>query len=97
MVYDIETIREKTVPIAEKYGVKRMSLFGSYARGEADDKSDVDILIDRGKIEGLLQYFGFVHELQRALRCHVDVVTEGIRDEKFLNAIKQDEVFLYAE
>ena len=96
MIYDIETIRAKTIPIAKKYGVKRMALFGSYARGEADDKSDVDILIERGKIVGI-QYFGFVYDLEDELGCHVDVVTTGISDKKFLAAIKQDEVLLYEE
>ncbi len=97
MVYDIETIRAKSIPIAKKYGVKRMSLFGSYARGEADDKSDVDFIIDRGKIRGMIQYFGFVYDLEDEFGCHVDVVTTGISDKDFLSAIKEDEVLLYEE
>ena len=47
--YTIEMIREKAVPIAKKYEVKKLSLFGSYARGEADDKSDVDFKIENGR------------------------------------------------
>ena len=97
MIYDIETIRAKTIPIAKKYGVRRMSLFGSYARGEADDESDVDILIDRGAMRGMIKYFGFVYDLEDELGCHVDVVTTGISDKEFLTEIKQDEVLLYAE
>ena len=96
MIYDIETIRAKTVPIAKKYGVRRMSLFGSYARGEADDQSDVDLIIDKGKIVGI-EYFGFVYDLEDELGCHVDVVTTGISDKEFLAEIKKDEVELYAE
>lgn len=34
--FSIDYIRAKTIPIAKKHGVKRLSLFGSYARGEAD-------------------------------------------------------------
>ena len=99
MIYDIETIRAKTVPIAKKYGVRRMSLFGSYARGEADDQSDVDLIIDSGvgKIRGYLSYFGFVYALEDELGCHVDVVSTGIEDKKFLAEIKKDEVLLYEE
>lgn len=96
MIYDIETIRAKTVPIAKKYGVRRMSLFGSYARGEADDQSDVDLIIDKGKIIGL-QYIGFIDDLEDELGCHVDVVSTGIEDKKFLAEIKKDEVLLYEE
>ena len=96
MIYDIETIRAKTVPIAKKYGVRRMSLFGSYARGEADDQSDVDLILAKGKIIGL-QYIGFIDDLEDELGCHVDVVSTGISDKKFLAEIKKDEVLLYEE
>ena len=96
MVYDIETIRAKSIPIAKKYGVKRMSLFGSYARGEADAESDVDFIIDRGRIVGI-EYFGFVLDLEEIFKCHVDVVMTGSSDKEFLSAIKEDEVLLYEE
>ena len=97
--FTIDYIREKTVPIAKKYGVSRMSLFGSYARGEADNESDVDILIDcgNGKIKSLLPYFAFVYDLEDEFNCHVDVVTTGSSNKEFLNEIKRDEVLLYAE
>ena len=94
MIYTIDEIRRKVVPIAKKYGVKRLSLFGSYARGDADDQSDVDFLIERGKIVGI-EYFGFVYDLEDELGCHVDVVTTGISDKKFLADIQKDEVLLY--
>lgn len=95
--YSVEEIRGKVVPIAQKHGVKRLSLFGSYARGEADHGSDVDFLIERGKIRGLLGYFSFVNDLEDELKCHVDVVSSGISDKEFLAAIKNDEVLLYEE
>ena len=59
MIYTIEEIKEKTIPIAKKYGIDSMSLFGSYARGEATENSDVDFYIDKGDIKGLLDYIGF--------------------------------------
>ncbi|MBR1805506.1 MAG: nucleotidyltransferase domain-containing protein [Selenomonadaceae bacterium] len=46
MIYTIDEIRRNVTPIAKKYGVKKLSLFGSYARGETDDKSDVDLIGD---------------------------------------------------
>ena len=95
MIYTIEEIKDKTIPIAKAYGINRMSLFGSYARGEAKDSSDVDLYIDRGKLSNLLQYFAFIDELENALHCHVDVVTTGIEDKQFLSAIMQEGVLLY--
>ena len=97
MIYDIETIRAKAVPIAKKYGVKRLSLFGSYARGEADEQSDVDFIIDAKNLRGMFAYFGLVYDLEEEFGCHVDVVSDGISDKDFLATIKQDEVELYAE
>ena len=97
MIYTIDEIKNKTAPIAKEFGVSRMSLFGSYARGEATDDSDVDLYIDRGKLSNLLQYFAFVDELENVLHCHVDVVTTGIEDKQFLSAIMQEGVLLYED
>ena len=67
-----------------------MSLLGSYARNEADDSSDVDICIEKGSLRSLLQYFSFVHDLEKSLNCHVDVVTTDIEDKKFLQEILKE-------
>lgn len=97
MRYTINEIRNKTTPIAKAHGIGRMSLFGSYARGEAKEDSDVDLYIDRGKLKSLLQYYAFVDELENVLNCHVDVVTTGIEDQQFLSTIMQEGVLLYEE
>ena len=95
MVYTIDQIRDMATPVAQNYGVRRMSLFGSYARGEATDSSDLDFLIDEGKMRGLMQYMGFVMELEDLFGCHVDVVMDGIDDKAFLNMIQKEAVLLY--
>ncbi len=97
MCYTIGEIKEKTIPVAKEYGIKQMSLFGSYARGSANDESDVDLYIDKGRLKSLIQYFQFVADLERALQCHVDVVSIGIEDTDFLNRIKSEGVLLYEE
>jgi predicted nucleotidyltransferase len=55
MPYTIEQIKEKIKPIAEKYSIPAVYLFGSYARGEATANSDVDLLflLKNSKIRGL--------------------------------------------
>ncbi|MBE5807683.1 MAG: nucleotidyltransferase [Clostridiales bacterium] len=95
MTYTLEEIRDIAVPIAQRYGIQRMGLFGSYARGEQNEHSDIDFLIRKGRLKGLLQYTGFVLDLEDAFGCHVDVVTEGIEDRAFLDRIREDEVLLY--
>ena len=95
-VYTIEEIRAKAVPIAKKYGVKKLSLFGSYARGEADAQSDLDFMYDSINSDEAFAYFGFVQSLEDEFGCHIDLVNDEISDKKFLEEIKRDEVILYA-
>lgn len=96
MPYTIEEIKAKAMPIAVRYGVDALSLFGSYARGEADEKSDLDFLIQKGNMKGLLSYCGMIADLEDEFHCHVDlVIKNAIRDEQFLETIGKDEVKLY--
>lgn len=95
-VYTLDEIRAKAVPIAKKYGVKRLSLFGSYARGEADAQSDLDFLYDKGKVRGW-DYFGLVYDLEGEFGCHIDLVSNDISDKKFLAEVQGYEVLIYEE
>ena len=97
MCYSIDEIKSKAVPVAKDYGISKLSLFGSYARGEATDESDIDFYIDKGKLRGLVQYFSFVDDLENALKCHVDVVTTSIEDKAFLGNIVKEGIVLYEE
>ena len=58
MVYSINEIRRIAGPIAARHGVERIRLFGSYARGEATENSDIDLHIDCGKIGDLFAMGG---------------------------------------
>ena len=96
--YTIEEIKEKAIPIAKKYGVKTLWLFGSYARGDADAQSDVDFLVDSAKnLRGMFAYAGLIQDLEDEFGCHVDLISEGISDKNFLAEITKDEVLLYEE
>ena len=95
MVYTVEEIKNKTGKIARQYEVGRMSLFGSYARGEATENSDVDFLIERGGIQDLFRYFAFVEDLEEALGCHVDVVMESAQDQDFVREIRKEGILVY--
>lgn len=97
MCYTIDEIKVKASPIAKEYGIRRMGLFGSYARGEAVDDSDVDLYIEKGRLKSLIQYFLFVHELEKTLQCHVDVVTTEIEDKHFLSEIMNEGIVIYEE
>ena len=79
---DINEIKRIVVPIAYSYGVKRLYLFGSYAKGTASEKSDVDLLVEKGRPMSLLKLSGMRQMFQEALNLSVDLVTTaGIADD----------------
>lgn len=94
-MFTTEDIKREASLIAKKNGVKSISLFGSYARGEANEDSDLDFYIDKGDVDDLFKYFGLVNDLEDVFGCHVDVVTTDIEDKEFLNSIKKEGVLLY--
>ena len=94
-VYSIEEIRATIKPIAESFGVERIFLFGSYARGEATSTSDIDFRVDKGQVKGFA-FGGLINALSEALDKDVDVVTTASLDKDFLDYISKEEVLLYA-
>ncbi len=92
----IDEIQRRITPICVRYGVKALYLFGSYARGEATEKSDMDFRIERGGIEDLFTLSAFRMELVEALGCSVDIVSTLPNINRFVENLKRDEVKLYA-
>lgn len=93
-IYTIEEIRAIVAPIAAQHGVERIFLFGSYARGEANEDSDIDLRVDRGRL-GLIALGGLYCDLEDALETALDLVTTGSLDESFLRDIAKEEILLY--
>ena len=97
----IETIRDRIAPICKNYDIAGAYLFGSYARGEAREDSDVDIRIDKGKsrkLPGLIEVSGFQLELMDALGKRVDLITMLPEQDLyaiFRKKITDEEVLLY--
>lgn len=75
MIYTIDEITERVRPVAEKYGLPRVYLFGSYSRGEANDDSDVDLLVETVGTHGLFWLGGLYEDLHEALEKELDMVT----------------------
>ena len=95
MMKDIITIQEAVNPIAIQYGVKRIYLFGSYAKGKANETSDVDLIIEKGKPMSLLRLAGMRQKIQEALGLPVDLITTTGMDEDFKKEIEGTEILLY--
>lgn len=72
----IATIQQKITPILKEYDIVYAGIFGSFARGEATDKSDVDLIVRIGTPMGMFAYMRFLDSLESSLKRKVDVVTE---------------------
>lgn len=70
----IKEIKRKILPILQRYGVKRIGLFGSCVRGEIREGSDIDILVEIEKDISLLDFVGLKLEIEEALKKKVDLV-----------------------
>ena len=95
-VYTIKQIKTIIKPILHKYGIKNINIFGSYARGEANENSDIDIYCDRGNIKTFIDQGILEDELEEALNKKVDIIFDSsILDEYFKNQIMEDMIKLW--
>lgn len=101
-VYSLEEIAELIAPVARKYNIPKVYIFGSYARGEADADSDVDLMIEGGNF-GALDVVGIMNDFQETLNKSVDLVTSETllqkstkeRSKKFISNVNKEKIILY--
>lgn len=72
---ELRARREEILVLARRRGVTRVRVFGSVARGEQDDGSDIDLLVDLEDGRGLFDLGGMLMDLRDALGVDVDVAT----------------------
>lgn len=89
-IYTMDEIADKVRPIAEVYDIDKIYLFGSYARGEATEESDIDMYIEFTKPLGL-RYCSFVSDIEKRLGKCVDIIT---KDGLYNPAIAQENKML---
>lgn len=72
----VSSIKKRSLPILKRHNVKRAAIFGSFARGKAKAKSDVDFLIEyKSKNKSLFDLVDLKSELEEILGRKVDIVT----------------------
>lgn len=91
----IKQKREQIINIAAKHGAYNVRIFGSVARGESDEKSDIDFLIDYD-IEKISPWFPvrLIRELENLLGKKVDVVTADGLKERIKDKVLQEAISL---
>jgi predicted nucleotidyltransferase len=86
----LQTKREDILRTASKYGAYNVRIFGSVARGEADEQSDIDFLVDMEKGRSIFDLGGLLTDLEDLLEHNVDVITEdGLRDRIRARVLKE--------
>ena len=90
-IYEVIAVHRKEIlAIAARNGARNLRVFGSVARGEADEDSDVDFLVEMEPGRTLFDVGGLVYELMELLSCSVDVVTEGGLRGRFKDRVLRD-------
>lgn len=97
MIYTIEQIKNKSKEVFDNQDfVKEAYLFGSYARGEATEKSDIDFMIVLNRAVGM-EFLGLYHFLQKEFQKDVDVLTEKEAYDIMPESIERDKVKIYGD
>jgi len=81
------------VRLKERYPISSMAIFGSYARNEQTDTSDVDIMVEfNGKIG--VKFIDLANDIEKALGLKVDLVSKKGIKEQYLNSILSDLIYV---
>ena len=95
--YTVDQLKVRLTPVFDKNKVRRATLFGSYVKGEATSRSDVDLLVDSG-LHGM-QFFGLLEDVCNSLECDVDLidVQDIIPKSKIDQEIRHTGVVIYEQ
>jgi predicted nucleotidyltransferase len=71
-IYEVNQIKDALLPLTIKYDINKITLYGSYAKGEQEPLSDIDLVVD-GNIKGI-KFFGLLEDVNNALVKSVDLI-----------------------
>jgi predicted nucleotidyltransferase len=95
-IEEIKRAKHKLYQIAAKHGITKIYVFGSVARGESNDISDVDFLIEMDDTVSAFGVGAFQHEAQQLLGIQTDVIPtfalQEVEDQAFVRSVKADAV-----
>jgi len=90
----IEALREYLPELFKQYPVSKIGVFGSFARGDANSESDIDLLIDFSKPVSLFSFVDIKLDLENLLQRKVDLVTENALKPRIKDKILNEVVYL---
>ena len=89
---DILKRRDDILEVAKRYGASDIRIFGSVARGDADEKSDLDLVVRFEPGRSLFDHGGLLMDLRELLGFKVDVIDEGALSGRFEQRVRQEAV-----
>jgi len=90
-----EEIKKKIISILVKYGIKKILIFGSYARNEATPNSDLDLIVEFPEGTSLLDHIGIEFELSEALNMKIDLLSQNGISLYIKDQIMKEAVVIY--
>ena len=95
-IEEIKKVKEQLYQIAARYGISKIYVFGSVARGESKDVSDIDFLIEMDENVSAFGVGAFQYEVQQLLGIHIDVIPTfallDVEDKAFVQSVQADAV-----
>ncbi len=94
----LEDVKRVAHPACRQFGVKRLDVYGSVARGDDGPTSDLDLLVEFAEPDEhpARRFFGLLHHLEDALGCGVDLLTtNGLRNPYFRRQVLAERVTIY--
>lgn len=92
-----EEIFKKIIKFLKREGAKKISVFGSYVRGEEKAESDIDIIVEFSERKSLLDIVGIEQALSEKLGLKVDLLTEKSISPYIIDRIKEEMKVIYNE
>jgi hypothetical protein len=89
---EIERIKEKILPLLKEHKVTKAGIFGSYARGDQNKKSDIDILIELNNDVSLLGFIRLKNILEKKLDKKIDLVEYDLIRKELKERILNEEI-----
>ncbi|HXS58236.1 MAG TPA: nucleotidyltransferase family protein [Hanamia sp.] len=85
----LEILRENKPDLQKRYPISELGLFGSYARGDFNEKSDIDILVDFNDKIGI-KFISLAHELEDIFQMKVDLVSRNGIKTRYLPLVEKN-------
>jgi predicted nucleotidyltransferase len=91
------SIYQAIEPFIADFGIKQIQIFGSYARGEENSNSDIDIIVDISKAIGIYQFIGLKQDLEASLHKKIDLFKPSTLEPLIKEQILAEAVTIYEQ